>query len=178
MKTKSSLAGAQFIASEIIKTLSPLCHNIEVAGSVRRECPQVGDIEIIALPRMIYSTDLFGARYMTEASELDAFDWSILGKFVKGGHKYKQIDLYLGMTLDLFIVTPPAQYGVIKLIRTGPDSFSRKFVTHKFKGGLLPGHLEIKDGAIYKLGALLPTREESDVFELLGISYISPEKRS
>ena len=38
------------IAQHIVDSLSPFCERIELAGSLRRKRPMVGDIEIVAIP--------------------------------------------------------------------------------------------------------------------------------
>lgn len=44
------LAAARAIAEQVRKALAPACERIEIAGSVRRERPEVHDIEIVAIP--------------------------------------------------------------------------------------------------------------------------------
>lgn len=175
MKTKLPLAKAESIAETIVRKLSSRCLRIEIAGSIRRKKPEVGDIEIIAEP---YPTrDLFNNETY-EPHELDEIDWTLYGRLVKGGHKYKQIELPNGINLDLFIVTPPAQWGVQFLIRTGPAEYSHKFVTARNQGGMLPSYLKVKDGAIWHGENRIETPEEKDVFELIGIPFAEPENRS
>ena len=97
--------------------------------------------------------------------------------FIKNGPRYKQIQLPEGINLDLFIVQPPAQWGVIYLIRTGSAEFSHRFVTPRKHGGLLPSHLCVKDGAIWSNNHIIETPQERDVFDLAGVPWIEPEKR-
>ena len=174
-KQKLPLAQARQIAESVIVRLEPYCERIEIAGSIRRQKPEVGDIEIVAIPKPTF--DLFGTPGM-EPHQLDIVTWEDFGNMVKGGHKYKQIELREGVNLDLFIVTPPAQWGIQFLIRTGSADFSHRFVTHKGQGGLLPGYLRVQDGAIWSNNHIIPTPEEIDVFNLAGVEYISPEKRT
>jgi DNA polymerase/3'-5' exonuclease PolX len=174
MKNKIPLMQAQELAQQIVESLKPCCQRIEIAGSIRRGKSEVGDIEIVAQPK--FDFDLFGAP--TENHRLDGVDWTEYGSIIKNGHKFKQIDLYAGISLDLFIVTPPAQWGVLFLIRTGSADFSHRFVTSKQHGGLLPSCYRVKDGAIWKGDVMIPTPEEMDVFTLAGVKYIAPESRS
>ena len=55
---KTPLADAQRTATHISKALTPYCHRIAIAGSIRRQRPMIGDIEIVALPQR--QTDLLG----------------------------------------------------------------------------------------------------------------------
>ena len=175
-KQRIPLADAEAIAVRVLEHLAPLCERIEIAGSIRRRKPEVGDIELVAIPRTL--ADMFGDPLPEHA--LDTFEYSAIGRLEMGGHKYKKVGLTEGSQLDLFIVTPPAQWGVQFLIRTGPAEYSHAFVTPKWQGGLLPSHLQVKDGAIQNrsTGEIIETPEEADVYNLLGLPFVEPEKRT
>lgn len=85
--------------------------------------------------------------------------------------------------MDIFSVIEPAQWGVIYTIRTGPAEFSRRLVTSTLHGGLLPPHLRVRDGALWHRGdalfdaMMIPTAEETDLFEAVGLTWIPPEAR-
>lgn len=174
MKQKFPLLEAREIAQTVTARLMSYCERIEIAGSIRRNKPEIGDIEIVAIPRKHY--DFFGEP--TSDHALNSVTWSDFGKLVKNGSKYKQIELNEGINLDLFIVTPPAQWGVQLMIRTGSADFSHRFVTVKQHGGLLPSCYRVKDGAIWYGEQMVETPEEQDVFNLLGLNFIEPEKRT
>jgi len=176
MKKKMQLEEARYRAGVLVEMLEPYCERIEIAGSIRREKPEVGDIEIVAIPKMHH--DMFG--YPAEDHQLDTLDFEAhgIGKVIAGQHKHKKIVLPDdGAQLDLFIVTPPAQWGVQLMIRTGPEEFSHMMVTKRKLGGLLPSHLRVQGGAIWSRNHIIPTPEEDDVFGLLGIKYIEPRDR-
>ncbi|GAJ14573.1 unnamed protein product, partial [marine sediment metagenome] len=44
------LEQAQKIAEEVVKRLSPYCQRIQIAGSIRRQKPQVRDVDIVLIP--------------------------------------------------------------------------------------------------------------------------------
>ena len=165
------------VALEIAQTLTarlmPYCERIAIAGSVRREKPEIGDIEIVAIPRKAY--DFFG--FETGDHALNSVEWSEFGKLIKNGSKYKQIELHEGINLDLFIVTPPAQWGVQLMIRTGSADFSHRLVTSRQFGGLMPSNYKVKDGAIWSSNHVIETPEEEDVFNLIGVPFIEPALR-
>jgi len=175
-KTKIALSEAEAIANKLIAILAPYCERIEIAGSIRRKKPEVGDIEIVTIPKMFSENDLFGA-LMGRHSALDDFDYSQIGTLVKGGSRYKQIELTGGISLDLFIVLPPAQWGVIFMIRTGPDTFSKRMVKQINIGGYLPSIYSVKDGVVVHHGGFIPMPEEKDYFDLCGMMVIPPEQR-
>lgn len=174
MKTKLALLDAQSLANDLVTQLSFYCERTEIAGSIRRGKSEIGDIEIVAVPQMGF--DFFGEP--TGDHALNGVQWSDFGKVIKNGNKYKQIELHEGINLDLFIITPPAQWGVIFLIRTGPAEFSHKMVTPRNQGGLMPSIYRIKDGAVWSHNHIIPTPEEKDVFGLFGLQYLEPELRT
>jgi DNA polymerase/3'-5' exonuclease PolX len=166
---------AQAAAKKIYDILSPICERVEIAGSLRRGKPDVGDIEIVCVP--MPEKDLFGDECITPLRILaDLCDAGyVMGKF--NGDHFKQFDAG-PCNCDLFITTREC-WGVIFTIRTGPSDFSHRLVTPRNQGGLLPSHLQVKDGRIMNRsdGQLYNTPEEADVFRLLGMAYIEPERR-
>lgn len=76
------------------------------------------------------------------------------------------------------------QWGLLAIIRTGPAEFSKRLVTPTRHGGLLPGWLKVKDGAIWRARLdsrdleLVPTPSELDVWIQLGIAEITIGERA
>ncbi len=171
MKTKIPLELAERIARKYSDMLAPYCERIEIAGSIRRRKAEVGDIEIVAKPLSTF--DLFG-------SPNGYHDLTLPLPAVKNGQRYKQYALPEGINLDLFIVLPPAQWGVIFALRTGGAEFSKKLVTPKRYGGFLPSVYVVKDGAVHRVdsGEMISTPEESDFFNLCELGWIKPEERN
>lgn len=165
------------VASGVIRRLEPACHRIEVAGSLRRMCDEVGDVEIIAIPRM--DIDLFGNELDTSEVDHLLATWPVT--MHKNGGKYKQFS-FVGSTgytykIDLFLQPDPATWGVNMLLRTGSAQFSHKMVSPKWQGGYKPDGLEVKDARVWRDGVTLATPEEWNVFELWGMKYIEPRDR-
>ena len=169
------------IAQDLLAKFTPDCHRAEYAGSLRRKEPSVNDIEIVTMP--ILALDMFDAPAPLAYSAHDAtiarlLEAGILGLEIKGGQRYKQFALPQGINLDLFIVRPPAQWGVIYAIRTGPEAFSRWLVTKRRKGGALPSGYKISRGGMYYNDTLFPMPEERDFLDALGLGWIEPAARS
>jgi len=172
---------AKAIAEKWMRYLSPACERIEIAGSIRRGKAEPKDIEIVCQPKIVGEPDMFGQP--TEINLLEMFFETSLFKvtaahFVKNGPRYKQLALVETIHLDLFIVLPPAQWGVQFLIRTGPADFSHWCVTQKRIGGGLPSYLKVKDGALWHGSKKLNTPEEADFFKVIGMEYVEPKARS
>jgi DNA polymerase/3'-5' exonuclease PolX len=170
------IALAGVIAEKWVANLAPVCERVEIAGSIRREKPEVKDIEIVCIPKFEPVNDMFG-QPLRPMNMLEDYLRGAPCVIVKNGPRYKQIQLPEGINLDLFIVQPPAQWGVIFLIRTGSAEFSHRFVTPRKHGGLLPSHLHVKDGAIWSNNHIIETPQERDVFDLAGVPWIEPEER-
>lgn len=176
------LSRAKSIAERITTELAPCCGRVEIAGSIRRGKADVGDIEIVAIPKWDVEYDLFGAVAST-TSLVDIWASELLrrkgAKPIKNGSKYKQLALAEGINLDLFLVTPPAQWGVIYTVRTGPSDFSTWLVTNRLHGGAMPNAYHCLNGHIeHKLiEDTIQTPEEEDLFRFLELDWIEPAQR-
>lgn len=178
------------VANLIIEKFQPekTCHQIEIAGSIRRKRSTIGDIEIVAQPKQIVlQRGLFdnSVKYRTE-TKLDKqiaklFDAGFFTGYVKNGPRYKQIWVEDRIKLDLFLVLPPAQFGMIMLIRTGSVNYSHQFVTRVKRGGWY----KCQDGALYRRVSLqnnnswkhVATPTEQSVYDALGWTWIPPAER-
>lgn len=170
------------VAEGIAERLHPYCARIEIAGSLRRRKPEIGDIEIVAIPRDV-TVNLLGELLTDEPTAVDGYLQRIAAHITlhKNGAKYKQFSFTgnhgSSYTVDLFLQPDPATWGVNYMIRTGSSQFSRKMVTARRMGGWCPDELRFKDGRIWRDGEPLDTPEEQDVFDALGIDWIEPEDR-
>lgn len=171
-KVKFTWSDAFGIADPITGELEEICEKVSLAGSLRRFRTEVGDIEIVVEP--LYDKDLYGNQLTTGV--IDRYDFRKFGKVVKDGPRYKKIELPQGISLDLFIVRPPAMWPVIMAIRTGPAEFSRILVTHKNKGGMLPNNCKIEDGALLVNGRRYEVSEKAFIEFIFG-KWIEPEDR-
>ena len=169
------LAEAQAHAQVVINLLRPCCDRIEVAGSVRRKKADVGDIELVCIPKVRWN--LLGEAYWT-ASEIEDTLYQAGYRCPRfNGEHFKQLSLG-PCNCDLFLTTPEC-WGMIYTIRTGSAEFSHRLVTPKAAGGLMPSFLKAEGGRIAyrETGHLLETPEEEDVFKVMGLGWIPPESR-
>jgi DNA polymerase/3'-5' exonuclease PolX len=183
------------LAESLVRQLRPVCKRIEVKGSICRLKPEVKDIEILAIPDLtpvprprpefgkpipkVYKTALDKLLAEMERDELIIFK--------KGGDRYKQLWLKdAAIAVDLFLVLPPAQWGVQAVIRTGPAEFSHWMVTRKSKGGALPDQFIVEDGVVgdrvFSLKGEtrrgeIPMPEEIDFLSFCDLDWIEPKDR-
>lgn len=184
---------ALVLAEELVTLLSPFCERLEIVGSLRRLRPDVGDIELLAVPKRseIMAMDLFGER-PDQAIVIDSLhercnelylDGTLTLRLDKNGHhafgfKYKRLS-YRDVGLDLFCVLAPAQWGVLSLIRTGSADWAHRLVTPVEQGGWCSKGCYFRDGALWTVDAPDPlhTPDEWSVFDYLDLPYTEPEFR-
>lgn len=177
---------ARQLGRELVDFLGSGAERIEVAGSLRRGRPDVGDLEIVAeSSRMTINDGFFEEAIVWHVDQLvEALVASGRLELLSGGDRYTKLrDPRTGLQVDLFMVKPPASWGVILTIRTGPAEFSQALVTDARRRGF-----HVRDGALHK-GALacadnrfakcevIPTPTEEAFFAALGRPYIAPEHR-
>lgn len=193
-KTRIPLATARQVADKLVAQLAPFCERIEVAGSIRRQKPDVGDIELVAIPKVeqretAVQMSLFGGGLpmMVDVSLLDeALERMIAEKAITNdgpnhawGDRMKKFWLRLSGTnvaqVDLFITTPES-WGSIFTIRTGPWDFGKALMEHINRCGIY----RQMDGALVNraTGQVVPTLEERDYFTAIGVIWLPPERRT
>lgn len=180
----------------------PLC---KIGGGLRRQKKDVHDIEIIAkpdpsAPRLEFGMPAYRTRFDQVLAGLVEDGYL---SFVKGGEKYKKYSICTEMFgvakpinpfhVEFWLVTPPAQFGVDLMIRTGPgsedDNFSKWIVTPRKDGGKLPDGYRVRGAAVWHEEQLdaksqpmkgetplsMPT--EMSFFQFLEMRWIEPKDR-
>ena len=191
------LKQAKEIALAICKKLDPCCLKIDIAGSVRREKPDVKDIEIVCQPRLIEVKDLFDNTSETKRSGTFILNVANLGQVLKGDirtGRYVQILLPEQINLDLFIPMPAAYYLQF-VVRTGSADYSHKVIANAWRKlgwvGTEDGLRLEKDCYKKDIGGgknkwicvntnpLLPPvwQSEEELFEWLKVPFVHPSKR-
>jgi DNA polymerase/3'-5' exonuclease PolX len=171
MKTRTPRAQAMAVAQELLAELAPYTERIEVAGSLRRGCEEVGDIEIVAIAE--FALDLFGEPF----GESKVNQW-LTGRGIKptkDGDRYKQFE-FGGYQVDLFIAGLH-NWGLIYMLRTGGAEFSKRMVTPKAWGGMMPLGFQVREGQVWRSGEPLAVATEQELFDLWGIQFIQPSGR-
>ncbi len=174
MKGIMGYEDALAIAEKVKAVLAPGCKRIEVAGSLRRRKPEIGDIELVAIPKMAPVMNFFGDT-VAERSLVDdilAANYRVL----RGNNKYKKLDLGV-IECDLFLQPDPRTWGMNFMIRTGCAEFAKWMVTERRKGGAMPSYMYSAEAMLFDGAHLIPTPEEEDVFREMGLKWIPPEER-
>jgi DNA polymerase/3'-5' exonuclease PolX len=185
------LSRAQDAAETLLALLEPACDRIAIAGSVRRRRPMVADIELVAMARVetVLGDDLWQTPEPFDhlAHTLDRLaaigllsprqvavhrsDGSVEHQ-TRQGTSYQALE-YQGLPVDLFIVRPPADWGVILALRTGPGGWNVRLVSDCRRFGR-----RVAGGRLYQGGHPVPCPEERDFFEGIGQPWVEPEERT
>lgn len=158
------------IAERLAGDLAAATVRCKVAGSIRRRRARVSDIEIVAEART-RSDGLFGEP--TPDTEIVRGVVAGWGRLVKSGERYMRAELPEGLFVDVFLVSPPAQWGSILAIRTGPWELGREAVSRLKAYGLRHVEGHVLDAA----GMVIPTPTEEAFFALCGLPCVPPSKR-
>jgi DNA polymerase/3'-5' exonuclease PolX len=155
---------AMVIAQRFVSFLTDLCieidgkRMIERVGSLKRGAGTVGDVELLMIldperPRVqfgdkkVYATRL-DQRLATDPNIPYKLQPAIKKADGKALKRFALVDYSRPMDdfcIELFIVKPDT-WGIQNVIRTGPKEFSKRYVTNKRAGGLLPNNLSYISG--------------------------------
>lgn len=170
---------AEKLAQGLVSILRPACVRIEIAGSLRRNVPAVGDIEILYVSKDGGNELLGGFKLMKQEIEV-LIDEGILTKRQNklGRPTWGELNQYAvhvpsGIGVDFFGTTLE-NWGMSLLVRTGSKEFNQR-VMQKFKRLGMSGHAY--GGVTGTSGLDIPCPDEETVFELLGWNFIQPEHR-
>lgn len=199
-----TLEKAKKIAIEAGNKLLPWCDKLNLAGSIRRGCKEVHDIEIVCLPKYVKAgqIDLWTNEVQKEQVHPKFIETVLnLGKAIKGkpDGRYMQIELKTGhmpatIMVDLFM-PQPADYYRIFSIRTGSAKYSHQRIAEGWRKLGWVGTSEGLRRETECLGTPLPDgktkwkcivdnptlppvwQTEEEFFNWLGIQYIPPAIR-
>ena len=155
---KIALERAEKTAEAIIKLLAPFCERIEVAGSIRRRCPWVNDIDLVMICR-----DPWNLR-----SKIAEF-----GLISLRGEKLMRV-MVNEIQVDIYFATPKT-WATLLLIRTGSKENNIRLATRAKKMGW---HLAASgEGLFNEKGERVAGDTEESIYEALGLAYQRPEER-
>lgn len=189
MKRRFPAATAIAVSEELCAALAPVCERWAVAGSLRRGKAEVGDIEILFIPRFEKRrSGLFDSERVNLADErIESLRTggtllqrlSIRGTPSWGAKNKLAIHVASGIPVDLFTATAENWFNYL-VCRTGPAELNTRICCAAIargwkwnpygegfsRGGPLSGEREIHAVA-----------SEQDVFEFAGLPFLPPERR-
>lgn len=163
---------ARRCADRILERLGPFADRIEVAGSIRRRRPEVGDVDLVAIPKLAVSRDLLGAETVSGnflAEEVQAWCAKSAWKFRTAGAEYMswtageaQIQVDLWMTTE-------AAFGSVLLCRTGSAAHNTWLATRALE---MNAKWHPHRGLYHGLRCIGKTEEE--IYTTLGLPFLDP----
>jgi DNA polymerase/3'-5' exonuclease PolX len=174
------------VAVILQECLRPACQRIEIAGSLRRMKDDVGDIELLYVPKIVErpGLDMFEPDIINLADEAinsllaDGLLRKRLNK--NGGTAWGSMNKLAvcgltGIPVDLFLTTDASWYNYL-VCRTGPADSNTEIATRAKKASWRwnpygEGFTSLDSGRV------IPTRSEREVFEFVGMAYKEPKDR-
>ena len=186
MKTKIPLALAEGIATKFMDELRQDCERIEIVGSIRRRKPEVGDFELLFIPKVEnrrINGDMFNRANMSLA-DITLGNWlshgivskrpGAKGQFSWGDKNKFAIHNASGFACDFFATTAENWWNSL-VIRTGGKDTNLLLTTGAHKLGRTLNAYGC--GVTESDGTVIPATSEEDVFRLCGVEYQKPEDR-
>jgi DNA polymerase/3'-5' exonuclease PolX len=164
---------ARNLAERITTQLGPHCEKIKICGSLRRKKSEIGDIDIVCIPKTVAQRDLFGmvSHHVRDPKFVEIVNsWPAnKGDAAEGKYTQRVVD---GHKVEISMATHD-NFGNLVVIRTGNAEFSHELM----KIALRRGYNQ-KDGYLYKGEQRIVVPDEHIYFNTLGIPYIEPHLRN
>jgi len=158
--TRRPYAEALAIAQRWEKILAPYCERIQLAGSLRRQAEDVGDVEFVVIPKdKTIFMECLNSMGFTGKKKSEAFRYTLL-------QDDTQIEVYM---------TTPESWSAALLYATGPKQYTIRLRALATRSrGMLLNHngLFKKDTNEMVAGAT-----EEEILERLGSRWRSPKER-
>jgi DNA polymerase (family 10) len=162
------------LALKIETALEPYVEAMEIAGSIRRGRPEVNDIDLVVLPRpgqveALKSRCAENCRVVTNGPQN-----CIYAIRLAPGQEF-QLDVFIARppVKDL-LQTIPGNFVSLLLCRTGSKEHNIWLVEHAKRIGLT---WKPYAGVFDEEGYCLASETEEDIFRVLQLDFIPPEKR-
>jgi len=175
---------ARVVALELSERLSSVCERIEVAGSIRRGKRQVGDVELLIIPRCFFDRNKEGevvpvpeTDKLIERLETEGVLGRRLnskGRTTVGAKNKLMVHVETAMAVDLFFTTPSCWWNALTC-RTGGAETNKRLAQSAIANGR--NWNVYGEGVTLSDGKVIRAESEEHVFELCGVPYLSPDQR-
>jgi DNA polymerase (family 10) len=186
-KPRFPFAAAMLVAEELCTALKPHCERMAIAGSLRRQKPTVGDIELLFVAKMgVRKADLLSIEEYSVA-DFHIGEWLRVGILAKRPNKVGvftwgplnklAVHVSSGIPVDLFAEPKPEEWFRSLVIRTGPKELNKRLIESAHRNGVQVH--AYGNPALVRLstGKPLECHSERDFFALCGVPYAEPWER-
>lgn len=163
-----------------------VARRVSIVGSVRRQKPIVGDVELLVEPNEAF-WNLVHFDGVLDDMGLRPGPPNKAGARAPNGPRYykRAIDLdHQGertFQVDIFVCLPPAEWGILELIRTGDKDFSQAMVKRLWRIGLQTQGAQLVPLPGFRGVRPFPTPphvpDEASFFGLVTVPFLEPELR-
>ncbi len=165
---------ARHIIIGIKKLLEESCERIEVVGSIRRLKKEVGDGELLCIPKYLAGVDLLDREVLSLINdEILDYRKNKLGSKVYGSKNKLLLHRMSNLGVDIFSTTREC-WSVAMVVRTGGKVTNQRIATAALNRGYQ--FLAYGSGFTTPKGEIV-CRSEREVFETVGLSYREPWER-
>jgi len=165
---------ARAIAEEIMGLLDGSCDRKVIAGSIRRRKPDVGDIEILCIPRFEGIADSLDRRVQELMFQgVLAHRLNKLGRKVYGPKNKLMLHIPSGIGIDIFSTTEEC-WPVSLVVRTGGKTTNQRIATAALQKGY---QFHAYGSGFSTPSGEIVCRSEREVFEAVGLPYREPWER-
>jgi DNA polymerase/3'-5' exonuclease PolX len=187
MKTKFPRAEALAAAKELCDAMKPITERLIVAGSLRRRKAEVGDVEILYIPKFEdrpNTQDFFAGPVKTNLVD----EWLVA--FLAGGIVAKRLNTLdsemwgpknklavhrvSGIPIDFFSATEANWFNYLVCRTGGAESNTAIASAAQRKGWKWNPY---GAGFTDERGGIVPVTSERDVFDFAGLKYLEPWER-
>jgi DNA polymerase (family 10) len=154
---KTSLEEAQSVANRLVEALKPFCSKVQISGSIRREKPEVGDIDLVVIPSELED-------FITKVKEIIDFDY--------GGTK-KIFGLFGERPINIFL-SDEDSFGACLYQTTGPAMYNIRQRARVKKLGYKLNEYGLFNA---ETGEKLAGNTEESIFEFLDWNFKEPISR-
>lgn len=185
-KQRFPLDQARAVAEGLKAALGPMCSICEIAGSIRREKPDVGDIELVYVPHVDVYKDMFG-NVLEEIHPVNAAIGKLMargilaqrrnvnGSVTWGAQNKLAVHVPSGIPVDLF-ATRAECFSNYLVCRTGPAALNAE-IAIRARARMLKWHPTGEGFENLNDGSPVRVCKEADVFEIVGLPYQEPKGR-
>jgi DNA polymerase/3'-5' exonuclease PolX len=169
------LQKAKEIAEELKKLLTPACERITIAGSIRRQKPDPGDIELLCIPKFNGVIDLLDQRlkWLIGTRVLE-YRLNKRGSIIYGPKNKLLRHVGSGIGVDVFSTTEEC-WAVSLTVRTGGEATNKEIASRAIERGMR-WHAYGR-GFTMDDGSELVCHSEEEVFQAVGLRFLEPWER-
>lgn len=183
-KVKFPRANAISVAREVASCLKPVCERILVAGSLRRGKAEVGDVELLYIPKVEWCRDpgdFFSSVQINmadnaiasmEINGVLAKRKNVNGSVMFGPKNKIMVHCRTGIPVDLFSTSESCWFNYL-VCRTGPAESNTQIAIIAQRIGW---RWQPYSNGFYRDGKIYEITSEEDVFRFVGLP--KPPKRT